>query len=47
MLTNVQQRMAKMLGALDEDRPTILRKLMAIESKLDLVLENQEGESNS
>jgi len=47
MLTNVQQRMANMLGALDEDRPTILRKLMAIESQLDLVLENQEGESNS
>jgi len=38
--------MANMLGALNEDRPIILRKLMAMDSKLDLLLENQKDESN-
>ncbi|GBO56029.1 hypothetical protein APA_4235 [Pseudanabaena sp. lw0831] len=37
-LTNIQQGVSNLLAALDEDRPTILRKLTAIENKLDQVL---------
>jgi DNA-binding transcriptional MerR regulator len=45
-LANLQEGMARMLVSLDEDRPTVLRKLNAIESKLDRILEaQQEGES--
>ncbi|MBC6420990.1 MAG: hypothetical protein GDA38_05110 [Hormoscilla sp. SP12CHS1] len=47
ILTNVQRGMANMLGSLDQDRPTTLRRLMAIENKLDRVLEKLEGEENS
>lgn len=38
-LTNVQEGMAKWLNSLDEDRPTILRRLIAIENKVDRLLE--------
>jgi hypothetical protein len=39
-LANVQEGMARMLVALDEDRPTILRKLTTIENKVDRLLES-------
>jgi hypothetical protein len=40
-LANLQEGMARMLVSLDEDRPTILRKLNAIETKLDRFLESR------
>ena len=40
-LANLQEGMARMLVSLDEDRPTILRKLNAIENKLDRFLESR------
>jgi chromosome segregation ATPase len=40
-LTNIQQGVSNLLAALDEDRPTILRKLTTIENKLDQVLTNK------
>ncbi len=42
-LAEVQLGMAKMLGNIDETNPTILKRLMAIENKVDQMLEkNQE-----
>ena len=41
-LTNIQQGMANLLGSLDEDRPTILRRLMSIENKVDRLLEKEQ-----
>ena len=38
-LTEVQTGMARMLGKIDENNPTILRRLMNIEDKVDLILE--------
>lgn len=38
-ITEVQSGMARMLVNHDEDRPTILRTLMAIENKVDRILE--------
>lgn len=38
-LANLQEGMTRMLVSLDEERPTILRKLNAIENKLDRFLE--------
>lgn len=38
-LINVQSGIANLLASLDEDRPTILRKLTTIESKLDRILD--------
>lgn len=43
-LVNVQEGMAKMLVSLDDDRPTILRRLMSIENKVDRLLEKQEND---
>ena len=40
-LTNIQQGVSNLLASLDEDRPTILRKLTTIENKLDQVLTNK------
>jgi uncharacterized phage infection (PIP) family protein YhgE len=40
-LTNIQQGVCNLLASLDEDRPTILRKLTTIENKLDQVLTNK------
>ena len=37
-LTNIQESMANLLVSLDGDRPTILKKLTAIECKLDQLL---------
>ena len=38
-LTQTQQGIANLVASLDEDRPTILRKLMAIENKVDTLIE--------
>lgn len=43
-LVDVQEGMAKMLASLDDDRPTILRRLMSIENKVDRLLEKQEND---
>ncbi len=41
-LADTQEGIARLLGSLDEDRPTILRKLNTIEGKVDSLLqENQ------
>lgn len=37
-LTNLQEGMANLLASVDEDRPTIFRKLTAIENKVDRLL---------
>jgi hypothetical protein len=42
-LANTQEGIARLLDSLDEDRPTILRKLNTIEGKVDSLL--QRGES--
>ncbi|MBN3926437.1 hypothetical protein [Nostoc sp. NMS4] len=38
-LTNVQERITNLLISLDGDRPTILKKLSALETKLDQLLQ--------
>jgi len=38
-LTNIQDKITNLLVAVDGDRPTILKKLSAIETKLDLLLQ--------
>ncbi|MFN6516118.1 MAG: hypothetical protein RMY29_016690 [Nostoc sp. CreGUA01] len=38
-LTNIQDRITNLLVAVDGDRPTILKKLSAIETKLDRLLQ--------
>jgi Mg2+ and Co2+ transporter CorA len=40
-LAETQEGIARLLGSLDEDRPTILRKLNTIEGKVDSLLQNQ------
>ncbi len=43
-LTAVQEGIANLLAVLDEDRPTILRKLTAIENKVDRLLNREKGD---
>jgi negative regulator of replication initiation len=43
-ITDLQQGIANLLSRLDEDRPTILRKLTTIENKVDQLLDRQEGD---
>ncbi len=43
-LTVVQEGIANLLAVLDEDRPTILRKLTAIENKVDRLLDREKGD---
>ncbi|MFN6483149.1 MULTISPECIES: hypothetical protein [unclassified Nostoc] len=38
-LTNIQERITNLLISLDGDRPTILKKLSALETKLDQLLQ--------
>ncbi len=38
-LTNIQDRITNLLVSIDGDRPTILKKLSAIETKLDRLLQ--------
>ncbi|MFB2891425.1 hypothetical protein ACE1CI_00610 [Aerosakkonemataceae cyanobacterium BLCC-F50] len=46
-LTNLQEGMANLLASVDEDRPTIFRKLTAIENKVDrLLAQNQDCQSD-
>lgn len=39
-LTNVQEGVSRLLASLDDDRPTILRRLNSIENKSDQLLDN-------
>jgi hypothetical protein len=38
-LTRVEEGLANMISSLDEDRPTVFRRLMSIENKIDRILE--------
>lgn len=38
-LTSIEEAQNKMLASIDEDRPTILRRLMAIDNKVDSLIE--------
>ncbi|AFZ38398.1 hypothetical protein Sta7437_4978 (plasmid) [Stanieria cyanosphaera PCC 7437] len=40
-VTQIQRGLANLVSSLDEDRPTVLRKLTTIENKIDRILENQ------
>jgi hypothetical protein len=40
-LADTQEGVVRLLGSLDEDRPTILRKLNTIEGKVDSLLQQQ------
>ena len=40
-LTRIEEAQNRMLASIDEDRPTVLRKLTTIENKIDQILENQ------
>ncbi|MGL5940866.1 MAG: hypothetical protein ACRC2S_10810 [Waterburya sp.] len=40
-IVQTQQGIANLISSLDEDRPTVLRKLNTIENKIDQILENQ------
>ena len=40
-LTRIEEAQNRMLASIDEDRPTILRKLTAIENKVDKILERE------
>jgi hypothetical protein len=40
-LTALNEGIVNLLSSLDEDRPTILRKLTAIENKVDRILEKE------
>ncbi|MEG4804258.1 hypothetical protein QUB63_25620 [Microcoleus sp. ARI1-B5] len=43
-LINVQSGIANLLTSLDEDRPTMLRKLTTIENKLDRLLDQENAQ---
>ncbi|MEH2065104.1 MAG: hypothetical protein V7K50_23065 [Nostoc sp.] len=43
-LTNIQERITSLLISLDGDRPTILKKLSALETKLDQLLQQNPTE---
>jgi predicted nucleic acid-binding Zn-ribbon protein len=40
-LTRIEEAQNRMLSSIDEDRPTVLRKLTAIENKIDQIIENR------
>ncbi|MDJ0591638.1 MAG: hypothetical protein QNJ72_16850 [Pleurocapsa sp. MO_226.B13] len=40
-LTRIEEAQNRMLASIDEDRPTVLRKLTTIENKIDQILDNQ------
>jgi hypothetical protein len=44
-LADTQEGVVRLLGSLDEDRPTILRKLNTIEGKVDSLLQRQGDEA--
>ena len=41
-LTRIEEAQNRMLASMDEDRPTVLRKLTAIENKVDTLLERNQ-----
>ncbi len=41
-LIQTQRGIANLVSSLDEDRPTVLRKLMAIENKVDTLIERNQ-----
>ena len=41
-LTRIEEGQNTMLASIDEDRPTILRRLMAIENKVDSLIERDQ-----
>ena len=41
-LTRIEEAQNRMLASMDEDRPTILRKLTTIENKVDTLLERNQ-----
>ncbi|MGL5793308.1 MAG: hypothetical protein ACRC06_02695 [Waterburya sp.] len=40
-LTRLEEGQNRMLASMDDDRPTILRRLMTIENKVDQILERE------
>jgi hypothetical protein len=42
-LARVEEGLINMLSAIDEDRPTVMRRLMSIENKVDRILEKDNG----
>ncbi|MDJ0588597.1 MAG: hypothetical protein QNJ72_01205 [Pleurocapsa sp. MO_226.B13] len=40
-LTRIEEAQNRMLTSMDEDRPTILRRLMSIENKVDILIEGE------
>jgi acetyl-CoA carboxylase carboxyltransferase component len=42
-LSRVEEGLINMVVAIDEDRPTVLRKLTSIENKVDRILEKENG----
>lgn len=43
-LANIQEKIANLLVSLDDDRPTVLRRLTAIENKVDRLLRQEQEE---
>ncbi|MBW4479816.1 MAG: hypothetical protein KME54_23950 [Tolypothrix brevis GSE-NOS-MK-07-07A] len=43
-LANIQEGIANLLVSLDDDRPTILRRLTVIENKVDRLLQQEQEE---
>jgi hypothetical protein len=41
-LTRIEEAQNRMLANMDEDRPTVLRRLMAIENKVDTLIERNQ-----
>ena len=42
-LTRIEEAQNKMLASMDEDRPTVLKRLMSIENKVDTLIERDRG----
>jgi hypothetical protein len=42
-LERVEEGLINMVSAIDEDRPTVMRRLMSIENKVDRILEKDNG----
>jgi hypothetical protein len=42
-LARVEEGLINMMVSIDEDRPTVLRKLTSIENKVDRILEKENG----
>jgi hypothetical protein len=42
-LAKVEEGLINMVSAIDEDRPTVMRRLMSIENKVDRILAKENG----